>query len=187
MVLRLEPRDVNRSAIDAGDLSKADECAHLVDVVTDGLRHRFGARDVGVYSDLEQGSLAAQTPQQSIEKRETVVIAVQDHRTAEVDKGSGNAEGGSFVRRRVPDLRIAIVCEQAWLFFACRPFDLLGWNTLRKQAAGSGAPAVEVGGAGEGDRVHGLTSVQTAAFYDHAFAAEKFISCISCIACRISP
>ena len=77
VMLRLEPGDVMRGTL-ATDLAEAHEGVHLVLVAMDRSCHRRDLRDVRIGRDLDEIVIVLQPPEQAIEDRKTLGIAMQD-------------------------------------------------------------------------------------------------------------
>ena len=81
----LEPGDVMRVLL-AADLAEADKGLHLVLVAAHRARHRRDQRDIRIGRDRQQIVMAAQPPQQPVQDRKALGIAVQDRRLRQFDE-----------------------------------------------------------------------------------------------------
>ena len=96
-VVGLEPGDEALVAVDL-DPAEADEGVHLVQVAADRLGHALEAEHQRVGGDLEQVALAVEeTPDQRVEKRVALGVAVADHKADQVVGGAGQGDRRGIV------------------------------------------------------------------------------------------
>ena len=153
-MLRFEPGDVMR-ALFAADFAEADKGVHLVFIAMHSLGHRGNLRDIRIGRGIEQMRMPAQPPQQPIQHRKPLGIAMQDGRLREFDEFRGDIEGGleraqwGFGRQR-----FGCGCELLRLVAPHDPWHA-GWLDLTQhQRSRRCAPAFEIGFAVERDEMH---------------------------------
>lgn len=160
VMLRLEPGDVMRCAL-ASDLAEAHEGMHLVLVAMDCSCHGGDLRDIRIGRDLDEIVIVLQSPEQAIEDRKALGIAMQDRGLGELDEFCRDVEGAvvhlKYRRRRGR-------CEQLGFAALHGPGDI-GWRHMMQHEAACGfAPAVEIGFGVEGDVLHQKPNPSCVAF-----------------------
>ena len=144
-VVGLEPGDEALVSVDLGS-SEADEGMHLVQVAADRLGHAFEAEHQRVGGDLEQVALTVkETPDQRVEKRVALGVAVADD---EADQVVGGARQGD--RRGI----VAADVRKKRRHTTGGPADLLGPKAGGGELAHGLAEAGEVGAGGKPDLGH---------------------------------
>src|SRR3984957_20572056 len=154
VMLRFKPGDETCFPLAPADFAEADKGVHLVLVAAHRFYHCRDMGDVGIGRGRQQFMIAAQPPQQPVEDRETLAVAMQDRDLRQFD------EPGRYAERAIQRLqRRSRWFEQFGRVTGHAPYHV-GWlyAVERKRARGV-PPAFEIGLAVELDEVHGLLSL----------------------------
>lgn len=154
VMLRLEPGGVMRLLL-APDLAEADEIAHPLCIALHAASHRGCLRHVGIAHRYEQVVIGLQPPEQAIEQRKTLALAMQDRDAGKLDEIGRHGE-----RALGLDRRKARRFGQAGRHLVFRlalhvPHHVRWGDVVQRECACGFTPAVEMGLAVQGDEVHG--------------------------------